>query len=186
MDGPTRVPGFAQRQPNDGSTSSFEFLATGLGFALAHVEQSFDKLFDLEGEPDSYVEFSTEALLRSDPKDRIEMLARGVQSGIYSPNEARASEDLDAVPFGDEPRVESQVVPLSAASAIPAAPAAAASPASPAATANYHTTVQRDVAALRACGRRRDQVANGHLKHGAAEQRGAIFRKVSNGAQRRP
>jgi HK97 family phage portal protein len=80
------------------------WLATGLGFALNHVEQSFDRLFNLEGEPDDYVEFSTEALLRSDPKDRIEMLARAVQGGIYSPNEARAAEGLDAVVF-DQHRV---------------------------------------------------------------------------------
>src|SRR6516165_8979849 len=99
------------------------WLNTGLGFTLNHVEQSFDRLFDLRGEPDEYTEFDTEALLRSNQKDRIEMLVRGVQGGIYSPNEARNQEGLDSVPFGDEPRVQQQVVPLSAAGSIPAAPA---------------------------------------------------------------
>ena len=33
------------------------WLAAGLGFALNHVEQSFDRLFGLKGEPDEYVEF---------------------------------------------------------------------------------------------------------------------------------
>jgi hypothetical protein len=33
-------------------------------------------------------------------------------------NEARAAEDLHAVPYGDEPRVQAQVIPLSAASAV--------------------------------------------------------------------
>jgi hypothetical protein len=63
-------------------------------------------------------------LLRSAYQVRIEALARGVQGGIYSPNEARNLEGLPDVKFGDEPRVQQQVVPLSAAEAIPAAPPA--------------------------------------------------------------
>jgi hypothetical protein len=126
-----------------------------LGFALALVEQSFDRFFGLEGEPDEWCEFSTDALLRSDPKDRIEMLARGVQSGIYSPNEARAAENLDAVPFGDEPRVQAQVIPLSAASGIPSAPSAPSAPA--AETATYRNAVEREIAALRTRNARRSQ-----------------------------
>jgi HK97 family phage portal protein len=94
------------------------WISTGLGFALNHVEQAFDRLFQLKGQPDEYTELSTKALLRSAAKDRIEALKEGVMGGIYSPNEARNEEDLDSVPFGDEPRVQQQVVPLSAASAI--------------------------------------------------------------------
>ena len=40
------------------------------------------------------------ALLRSAYRERIEGLARGVISGIYSPDEARNSEDLPTVPGG--------------------------------------------------------------------------------------
>lgn len=99
------------------------WIATGLGFALNHIEEAFGLLFELKGQPDEYVEFSTSALMRSALKDRIDALARGVQGGIYSPNEARNQEDLDDVKFGDEPRVQQQVVPLSAAGQIkPVAP----------------------------------------------------------------
>ena len=94
------------------------WLAGGLNFAINHVEQSFDMLFGLKGQPDEYTEFSTSVLLRSAMKDRIESLTRGVQGGIYSPNEARNLEDLDSVEAGDEPRVQQQVVPLSAANQI--------------------------------------------------------------------
>lgn len=107
------------------------WLASGLGFCLNHVEEAFGQLFALRGYPDEYVEFDTRALLRSAEKDRIEALARAVQGGIKSPNEARAEEGLEEVEFGDEPRCQSQVVPLSAASGIPSAPAAPASPAAP-------------------------------------------------------
>jgi HK97 family phage portal protein len=100
------------------------WIAMGLGFCLNHVEEAFGVLFQLKGQPDEYVEFDTAALLRSAFKDRLEGLARAVQGGIYAPNEARNLEGLESVPYGDEPRVQQQVVPLSAASKIPAAPAA--------------------------------------------------------------
>ncbi|RXG91581.1 phage portal protein [Bradyrhizobium zhanjiangense] len=144
------------------------WIASGLGFALNHIEEAVGLLFGLRGQPDEYVEFDTAALLRSAMKDRIEALARGVQGGIYAPNEARNYEGLDAVEYGDEPRVQQQVVPLSAAAKIPAAPAAPAAP--PAAAANDDAVppppakgdrdaIQREVRNLFACadriGRRR-------------------------------
>jgi hypothetical protein len=65
-------------------------------------------------------------------KNRVEAFARGVQGGIYAPNEARADFGLPKVPFGDEPRVQAQLVPLSAATGIPSAPSAPAAPSQPA------------------------------------------------------
>ena len=91
------------------------WISSGLGFALNHIEEAFGLLFRLRGMPDEYLEFDTRALLRSAYRERMEGLARGVISGIYSPDEARASEDLPAVPggHGAMPRVQQQVVPLS-------------------------------------------------------------------------
>jgi HK97 family phage portal protein len=91
------------------------WIASGLGFTLNHIEEAFGALFGLRGMPDEYLELDTRALLRSAYRERIEGLARGVISGIYSPDEARAEEDLPAVPggFGKQPRVQQQVVPLS-------------------------------------------------------------------------
>ncbi|HXI66326.1 MAG TPA: phage portal protein [Steroidobacteraceae bacterium] len=92
-----------------------DWIAKGLGFTLNHIEEAFGQLFQLRGVPDEYLELDTRALLRSAYRERIEGLARGVISGIYSPDEARAQEDLPAVPdgHGAEPRVQQQVVPLS-------------------------------------------------------------------------
>jgi HK97 family phage portal protein len=106
------------------------WVSTGLGFTLNHIEQAFDRLFQLKGEPDEYTELSTAALLRSAMKDRIEALKEGVMGGIYSPNEARNLESLDSVPYGDSPRVQQQVVPLEAAAGItpPGAAGAASGP----------------------------------------------------------
>lgn len=89
--------------------------SSGLGFALNHIEEAIGGLFGLKGQPDEYLEFDTEALMRSNFKDRIEGLSRGVISGIYAPDEARNKEGLPIVPggVGKEPRVQQQVVPLS-------------------------------------------------------------------------
>jgi HK97 family phage portal protein len=131
------------------------WIALGLGFALNHIEESFGALYQLRGQPEEYVEFDTEALLRSSLKERIDSLVRGVQGGVYAPNEARAKEGLDAVKFGDEPRVQQQVVPLSAAANIPPAPGPKAPPPQPSANAvpakDHHGNgnVQREVDRLR-------------------------------------
>lgn len=89
--------------------------SSGLGFALNHIEEAIGNLFGLKGQPDEYLEFDTEALMRSNFKDRMEGLSRGVISGIYAPDEARNKEGLPVVSggAGKEPRVQQQVVPLS-------------------------------------------------------------------------
>jgi HK97 family phage portal protein len=114
---PLQILGYgAEGGPKASTEALMQFwISTGLGFALNHIEESFGRLFDLWGQPDEYVEFDTSALLRSTFKDRLEALLTGVRGGVYSPNEAREKEGLDAVEYGDEPRVQQQVVPLSAA-----------------------------------------------------------------------
>jgi len=104
------------------------WISTGLGFCLNHVEEAMGTFFNLNGVPEEYLEFDTSVLLRSAFKDRVEAYVRSVQGGIFAPNEARAAFDMEPVKFGDEPRVQQQVVPLSAAGKIPAAPAPGAPP----------------------------------------------------------
>ena len=113
-----------------------EWLASGLGWLINHIEVSLDSFVGLNAVPAwrEYTEFDTRALLRSAFRERIEGLARGVISGIYAPNEARAFEGLSAAEHGDEPRVQQQVVPLSFATEPPTPPAAPAPPPDPNAT----------------------------------------------------
>lgn len=88
--------------------------ASGLGFALNHIEEAFGNLFRLKGQPDEYLEFDTDALLRSNFKEMIEGLARSTISGIHSSDEARNKLGLPATAggYGKMPRVQQQVVPL--------------------------------------------------------------------------
>jgi hypothetical protein len=179
---PLQLLGLANTPASSTESLMSFWLSTGLGFCLNHIEQSFDQLFGLKGEPEDYTEFETAALLRSARKDRIEALARGVQSGIYSPNEARAAEDLDAVAYGDEPRVQAQVIPLSGAGSIPTAPTPAVPTSAPTAR-NYKAAVRLDIDALRARTKRREHVAT---LDGAAEPGARVIRKTRENALQRP
>lgn len=91
------------------------WLSQGLGFYVEHIETALDKFFALPAT--EYVELDTDVLMRTAFKDRIEGLAKAIQGGLYSPDEARAREGLPPAPdgFGKEPRLQAQVVPLSAA-----------------------------------------------------------------------
>ncbi len=143
------------------------WISTGLGFCLDRIERAFDMLFRLKGEPEEYCEFNTVSLLRSAFRERIESLARAVQGGILSPYEARNTEGYEDVKFGDEPRVQQQVVPLSAVAQMganggvpppggapplgnlptgphpPPAPSAEGTPSAPPAPKDYDADVQR-------------------------------------------
>jgi HK97 family phage portal protein len=106
------------------------WLSTGLGFYVEHLEIAFDKFFALPA--DQFTELDTDTLLRTAFKDRIDGLTKGIIGGLYSPDEARAKEGLPMAPggFGEEPRLQAQVVPLSAAGAVPA-PSAPPAPVDP-------------------------------------------------------
>lgn len=134
---PPQIIGIPVPHMTHGGTEAImqSWVASGLGFCLNHIEETIGQCFGLKGQPDEYVEFNTEALLRSAFKDRIEGLTRAVQGGIFSPNEARNREDLPSVKFGDEPRVQQQVVPLSAADKIEAPASPKPAPSAPAAPA---------------------------------------------------
>lgn len=86
------------------------WISSGLGFILDHIEQALISLFDLG--PGEYINFDTDYLLRSDFKSRMDGLAKGVQGGIYTPNEARAKEGLEPKPNGDEIYLQAQMVPV--------------------------------------------------------------------------
>lgn len=86
--------------------------ASGLGFALNHIEEAFGLLFGLKGQPDEYLEFDTDALLRSSFKEMIDALVAGTHR-VMTPNEARRKIGLPDVKGGDDVRVQQQDVPLS-------------------------------------------------------------------------
>jgi HK97 family phage portal protein len=100
---------------NNAETMMQWFLSSGLGFMLEHIELELKKIFSLPFS--ERINFNTKQLLRSNWESQMKALGEGVLKGIYSPNEARNMIGLPSVADGDEPRVQQQVVPLSATSA---------------------------------------------------------------------
>jgi hypothetical protein len=102
--------------------------ASGLGFALNHIEEAFGQLFKLAGQPEEYVEFDTKALLRRRSRNSSRLYRRARRPAC-TPERGRAELELAGVDFGDEPRVQQQVVPLSYGAALqPPTPGAVAAP----------------------------------------------------------
>lgn len=58
------------------------------------------------------VEFSHDALLRGNLKDRLEIYAQAVQNGIYVRNECRQFENLPPIDGADDLTVQSNLVPI--------------------------------------------------------------------------
>ena len=119
----------SEAQPMGSTEALMNFwVSNGLGFALNQVELAIDRLFGLSKIDGEYSELDTSILMRSAFKDRIAGLAQAVQGGVYSVNEARALESLPAAEDGDEPRLQAQVVPITAwdkpKPGMPTAPAA--------------------------------------------------------------
>jgi len=86
--------------------------AMGLGFALNHIEEAFGLLFGLKGFPEEYIEFDTNALLRSSFKEMIDALSNGTRR-VFTANEARRYFDLPEKKGGDELLAQMQDIPLS-------------------------------------------------------------------------
>jgi HK97 family phage portal protein len=88
------------------------FISSSLGWYVSHFEENFDKFFRLPRNESIQFDLET-AILRADLKERMDAYAKGIQSGVLAPNEARQRESLPPVKDGDEPRVQQQLVPLS-------------------------------------------------------------------------
>ena len=59
-----------------------------------------------------FVEHNLDGLLRGDFKTRMEGLARGIQTAILTPNEARALENRPSKPKGDDLLIQGATIPL--------------------------------------------------------------------------
>lgn len=83
------------------------------GWAKAFEDELNLKVFGVQkGRNRRYVEHNLDALARGDLKSRMEALARGVQTAILTPDEARDLENRPPKPGGDKLYVQGATVPL--------------------------------------------------------------------------
>ena len=87
------------------------WLSLSLGARLENIERSLDRA--LEFGQDDFIELDTAALLRSDFLARVDGLTKGIQGGLYTPDEARGREGLSPSKGGAEPLLQAQMTPLS-------------------------------------------------------------------------
>ena len=95
---------------NNTETLISHFLSMSLGSYLETTERTFDRLFGLG--TNEYVEFDTQALLRTNFEERVNGLTKAVQGGLMTPSEARLKEGLPPVPGGDEVFLQRQMTSL--------------------------------------------------------------------------
>lgn len=76
-----------------------------------HVEESFNKLIP-PANTNLYCKYDYKEMLQSDVKTMVEYLAKEVQSGLKTINEAREELDMDAVEAGDYTLVPANMWPL--------------------------------------------------------------------------
>lgn len=89
------------------------FYTLSLRPMLSSIEQAVNKrVLTARQRVDFDVEFSFDALLRGNIKDRFEVYAKGVQNGITTRNEARQLENLPPLDGGDILTAQVNLVPL--------------------------------------------------------------------------
>jgi len=101
--------------------------STGLGFVLNHIEEAFGLLFRLKGMPDEFLEFDTDALLRSSFKEMMDALVAGTDK-VITKNEARARIGFGRKKGGDDLFMQMQDIAIGQPVAKPAVEPTAPSP----------------------------------------------------------
>ena len=96
---------------NSLEANQLQFLADTIEPLGTHIEQSFDRLLD-PAETALYCKYDYKAMLQSDVKTTVEYLAKEVQAGLLTINEARDKLDLSAVDAGDYTFVPANLWPL--------------------------------------------------------------------------
>ena len=88
---------------------------------MESLEDRFTQFFGMNPRQE-WLEYDTDALFRTEMQQRIDALAKSVQGGIRTPNEARKSEGLNPIDGGDTVYMQAQMTPLTILEAKSAAP----------------------------------------------------------------
>jgi HK97 family phage portal protein len=98
------------------------YLSGCLSWHIEAIQQRFEYAFAFE--QGYQLRFDLSAMLRTELDVRYTAYQQGLAGGWLAPNEVRAEEGLPPVEGGDEPRMQSQYVPLSTDPTPPAPPPA--------------------------------------------------------------
>ena len=90
-----------------------DYLGTTINPYLVQIEQAARlKWLDFADQADKFFRFERKALMQIDSKTQSEFIQTKIMSGIYSPNEARAIDDLTPYAGGDERYIQSSMAEI--------------------------------------------------------------------------
>lgn len=111
---PNQINNYEKSSYANSETQQLAFLVDTMLYILKQYEEEINyKALSYEKRKNSYLyKFNEKAILRTDSKTQMENLSKGVNNGIYMPNEARGYLDLPYEEGGDVLMVNGNYIPI--------------------------------------------------------------------------
>lgn len=112
---PNQINNYEKSSYANSETQQLAFLVDTMLYILKQYEEEINyKVLSYRERKQGYLyKFNEKAILRTDSKTQIENLTKGVNNGIYTPNEARGYLDLPYEENGNQLIVNGNYIPLS-------------------------------------------------------------------------
>lgn len=111
---PDMINDYSKSSYNSSEAQQLSFYVDTLQFILKQYEDEINckLLLNREVKDGYFFKFNEKVLLRTDSSTQAEMLAKLVNNGIYTPNEARRKLDLNGVEHGDRLMMNGNYIPI--------------------------------------------------------------------------
>ena len=111
---PNQINNYEKSSYANSEMQQLAFLVDTMSYRLKMYEEEINgKILSIEEQNQGFLyKFNEKAILRTDSKSQMEMLASAVNNGIYSPNEAREYLDKNAKEGGDTLMVNGNYIPI--------------------------------------------------------------------------
>ena len=111
---PNQINNYEKSSYANSETQQLAFLVDTMSYRLKNYEEEINGkiLLPQEIESQNFYKFNEKAILRTDSKTQMENLAKAVNNGIYTANEAREYMDMPAEEGGDQLMVNGNYIPI--------------------------------------------------------------------------
>ncbi len=111
---PDMINDYSKSSYNSSEAQQLSFYVDTLQFILKQYEDeiNYKLLLNRELKEGYFFKFNEKVLLRTDSSTQAEMLAKLVNNGIYTPNEARRKLDLNGIKHGDRLMMNGNYIPI--------------------------------------------------------------------------
>lgn len=111
---PNQINNYEKSSYANSETQQLAFLVDTMSYRLKNYEEEINgkMLLPQEIKNQNFYKFNEKAILRTDSKTQMENLAKAVNNGIYTANEAREYMDMPAEKGGDQLMVNGNYIPI--------------------------------------------------------------------------